>query len=336
MRAAVANTKTGLDDRRYIGILGLKNNEPGTLLDGTAEALKVFLAVDLARIPNVIVLDREHLQYLQTEKALTGMELQLKSSALVIDGGLQFEPGQANIRISILLRPLAAGRRPEKIEVVAPKADLKNAREQITKLLGQRLNAEMVREDPASARSEGELFLRQVPLYLFSGDLQTAVSQAEVAYALLSNQEARYLAAWAWYALGWDLVNKAMPATFQPRRMAARDIGDQFTAGNTRVRRIDSERQSGQVRTISRARQAQPPSRKVQSQSVSRRVAPQEVPADPDLKQKKIRYLSALIRSYSLMEEMTRIHIRDYESGLQKNIALRDPRDHFDDVSRQH
>ncbi|MCD4780353.1 MAG: hypothetical protein K8S27_07395 [Candidatus Omnitrophica bacterium] len=360
VRSVIAKQKVALGDRHYIGILDIKNNEPGTLLDGKAAALKMFLSMDLGRLPHVFVLDRENLQYLQTEKALTGMALQLKQSAVLLTGGLQFEPGQEKIRITIRVRPIGAGRQFQDIELLADKSNLDEARVTITNAVLKMFDSEMTVTDQAPLdQAEGKLFLRQVPLYLSSGDLQAAVNHAEAAYALLSTQEARYWASLAWYTLGWDLIQKSIPDSFRPGRVMGRSrvklLNTRFSPGNTSALKTRDRggRAGSIVRKISRVG-SRSADRRSFAQS-SQRVGPRSAKSgqgeqdnhkpkkdrDGDfirhdssvMVDKKIRYLSALIRSYSLLEEMTYIHQRDYASGHQKNIILRTPRDRYKESS---
>jgi len=360
IQSAIIKQKIPIEDRKYVGIMGMKNNEPGTSLDGAAEALKMFLAIDLAKSPNVIMLDRKHLQYLQTEKALTGTHLKLKFSTFVIDGGLQYEQGQNKIIISVFLRPLSkTGNQSEKMSFTVDKNDLKKARELISKEILNKLNVEGSSTEISQPDKEGDLFLAQVPLYLFSGDLETAVSHAEVAYAILSTQEARYWAAWAWYALGWNLVDSSVSDSFRPgvtniRRVNT--VGDQFVAGNTKVmplRRRGVASGSNRINNEFWGKGSQPPRRmsrgshqmatriegprtiqkRTDRSAGGRRLGP-VAESDVSLKEKRVRFLSALMRSYSLMEEMIHVHARDYEAGAKKNIILRDPRDNFENVSR--
>ena len=355
VQKAVAKQRIGFDDRQYLGLMGIKNNEPGTLLDGTAEALSVLLAFDLAAIPDIFVLEREHLQYLQTERALTGMELKLKKSTLVLDGGLQFEPGQKEIRVSMTLRPLTPSRQAQTIPLTVPKGSLQEVRRLVIQSIMDRLEASRMEEKDVLSDVEGELFLQQVPLYLFSRDFESAVSHAEVAYALLPSQDARYWAAWAWYALGWDLVNKSVPDVLfikRIKRVTSRTrttpmkpaggrnmIGDQFSPGRTKAIPLRDVSRLGQERPQVRTERdnTQPA---VQRHIINpsgpqpeRETPPLSVTeGDSSILDQQIRYLSALLRSYSLMEELSRVHIEEYETQRQKNIVIRDPRDQFENT----
>ena len=108
LAAALKKQAVPLDQRHLIGILGINNTDIGTQLDGTAEALSMFLSVDLAQAPEVIVLEREDLQYLEQER-FAGLDIKLKTSSYLLEGGLQNIPGQKNINAKMTLRPLADG-----------------------------------------------------------------------------------------------------------------------------------------------------------------------------------------------------------------------------------
>ncbi len=376
VQTAINKEKIPLENRKHIGILAIKNNEPGTSLDGAAEALQMFLAIDLPKAPNVIMLDRDHLQYLQTERALTGMNLKLKHSTFVVEGGLQYEEGRQQIIVSVVLRSFSGtNSASEKMTFTVDKDDLPKAREVIAQGILQKLDVEKTPGQSPAADKEGELFLMQVPLYLSSGDLEAAVRYAEVAYALLSNQEARYWAARAWYALGWDLVDKSMGDSFRSSASAVRrtrTLGDQFSpggtqvvplrrpgeagraerfqSGNSNIVRTTEQRPGQQIEFWGDGRQVRQPAdssrptaariekpRRLEGRehnSSGATSSGQGRDQDASQKDQRIRFLSALIRSYTLMEEMLAVHIRDYESDTQKNIVLPDPRDDFENVSR--
>jgi hypothetical protein len=77
------------DARRYVGVIGIQSEEPGSALTSLGRALSVFLEHDLGRLPGVVVLEREYLRLLRQEQQLTGVELELRSSAWLIEGGLR-------------------------------------------------------------------------------------------------------------------------------------------------------------------------------------------------------------------------------------------------------
>ena len=56
----------------------IQSEEPGSALTSLGRALSVFLEHDLARLPGVVVLEREHLRLLRQEQQLTGVELELR------------------------------------------------------------------------------------------------------------------------------------------------------------------------------------------------------------------------------------------------------------------
>ena len=94
-------------ERRYVGILSLRSEEQGPSLDGLARTLWMLLSSDLQACPNLILLDREHLEWLRQEKNLTAVEQALKSSTVLVEGGLH--RSQDQVELDAAAR--AAGRR---------------------------------------------------------------------------------------------------------------------------------------------------------------------------------------------------------------------------------
>ena len=77
------------DRRRYLGMLGIRNEEPSDYLSPVARGLAVLLEHDLGTTPETIVLEREQLSRLTAERDLTGIELRLRASTRLIEIGLR-------------------------------------------------------------------------------------------------------------------------------------------------------------------------------------------------------------------------------------------------------
>lgn len=293
----LAASKKQMDETNghYIGILQIRSEELGTALDGISQALKAFLAEDLASTPNVVILDREHLQYLQQEKTLTGLELKLKSSAVIIEGGIKYGPDQHFINVTLILRYLDSTKKEETLSFQIPASDMniETGRGILAKKILDKLKIKSSPTQLRNPQKEAGLFMRQVSLFLASGEYDEAIRNAEVALALNPSQETRYWAARAWYALSRSIrTNPSFVTRNIPRRNRAGAASNlrQQSDGNISNRKVNEEltrdRRQNDRRVIERSRGAH----KIDSAQLQR-------------------ILSASLRAYTLIEEITRKHI---------------------------
>ncbi|MEO8495039.1 MAG: CsgG/HfaB family protein, partial [Planctomycetota bacterium] len=91
------------DKRLYVGVAGVHSDEPGQTLTPVAQALTACLIHDLQRSPGVFVLERRHLRQLTAERDLTGIDLALKSSAILVEVGLGRDERGTSFRGTIRL-----------------------------------------------------------------------------------------------------------------------------------------------------------------------------------------------------------------------------------------
>jgi hypothetical protein len=96
--SALAKAGLPAGQRRYVGMVGIRSEESGRSLDGMTGALTAMLQHDLNGLPEVIVLERKQLQRLVAERNLSGMEIDLRASAILVEGGLRRGPTRANWR----------------------------------------------------------------------------------------------------------------------------------------------------------------------------------------------------------------------------------------------
>ncbi len=245
--SAFEKLRVPLSQRTYIGILDLRSTEPGSSLDGTAEAFKMFLSYDLSRSPNIFVLDREHIQYLQNEKNLTGVALQLKTSAFLIEGGVRSSTDRSKIQFTVLLYRLD-GSESQKFDIDLPASDIRSVREQMQKTVLEHLDQTAVGGIIGKEDMEAGMFLNRVTPLINAGQYEEAVRAAEVAYALQPGLESCFSAARAWFLLGFSMLeeegggSRTMARRISGRRRvrsASDDIGDQYqSTGHRGVRTI--------------------------------------------------------------------------------------------------
>ena len=175
-------------ERRYVGILSLRSEEQGPALDGLARTLWMLLSSDLQACPNLILLDREHLEWLRQEKNLTASEQALKSATVLVEGGLH--RGQDQVELTLLLEPLAGGE-PEKISLRFLPKELAAFRKELAGTIAARLKLKPpnLAEDP---EQEGKSFLAQAMLMMAAGMNDDYLRAAEAAYALWPGRRTRY------------------------------------------------------------------------------------------------------------------------------------------------
>ena len=199
LAAALAKKRVAPADRHYVGLLEARSEEPGRSLDGWAEAAGMFLMSDLARSPNVVALDRERVERLTAEKALTGLELQLRTSSLLITLGLRRAAEKGKLDFTLELRPPGApsGRI---LTGSAPDNDIQELRRALVGAVQEGLKMKAPAPSQADPRTEAEAFVAQSAMLISRNESAAALRAAEAAYALSPDQRT-CMAAWlAWLA----------------------------------------------------------------------------------------------------------------------------------------
>ena len=204
VRASAAKLGVPVEKRHYVGLLSFRSEEPGRTLDGVAEALGMLLVNDLAASPGIVVLDREHLDALQKEEGLTGVELQLRTSALLVEGAIRRLPEGGRLAVVVLLRPLAGGE-PRKVAASVPEGDIAEGRRLLVEAVGKAIGEVRPQPGTAALEEEAAVFLGRVRCLTSRNDTREAVRAAEAALALHPSQEARLAAAAAWQCRMWNI-----------------------------------------------------------------------------------------------------------------------------------
>jgi hypothetical protein len=181
-------------ERRYVGILSLRSEEQGPALDGLARTLWILLSSDLQACTNLILLDREHLEWLRQEKNLTAIEQALKTSTVLIEGGLH-RNGE-KVELALLLEPLAGGEL-ERISLRFLPKELEAFRKELVGAIAARLKLKpsSLAADP---EQEGKAFLAQAKMLMEADMKDDYLRAAEAAYALWPDRETRFELAYAY------------------------------------------------------------------------------------------------------------------------------------------
>ncbi len=201
-KQALAKVRVPDADRRYVGILGFRSEEIGHGLDPWAEALGMLVSVDLTAAEKVIVLDRSNLDRLRSEEALTGAELALKTSALLLSGGLRRSPDQKTVTVTATLGPPAGG--GQKVSVEVPAGDISAVRTAFVGKLFEALKTTSPNLKHADPAVEARVFADRIPVLSSHGETGVAVRAAMTALALRPPQATPEYQLWA--AGLWRLV----------------------------------------------------------------------------------------------------------------------------------
>ncbi|MEW5895827.1 MAG: hypothetical protein AB1650_08775 [Candidatus Omnitrophota bacterium] len=323
LKNSLIKLRVPIEQRHYVSVVGMDSMEFDADLDGQAEALRMFLELDLAKNENIMVVDRDHLQYLERERILTNKELKLVNSSYTIAGSLRYLPGKEEIEILLRFRNLDEVQQKSYFEITQkiPVKNLDEARQLLAAAILEQLDIP-VQDRQSSSKEEADLYARRVPLYLASGDEEKAVRYAEVAYALLKNQNTRYLAARAWQAWGWKIANLVQKKETDPRRRDREtSVGD--PAKQSRTSNVSFLRKTGTNNSTESAKVYPSPSNPPAHPAG---FSPTQRNNDAFLpSQKQSQCLSALIRAVNLLEEYTREHIENFETGRETSALIPDP-----------
>ena len=184
MKAALAKSRLPPAKRRAVGLLEFRSEESGTALESLADGMGELLMAELGRAPTVLVLDREHLDHLRAEKALSAMDQELKSSAWMIEAGLRRTGQNGELDVALSVRPLT-GAQPVSQTVSVRRGDMLAASRALAAAV-----AKLVQTDPPAASgtstNEASTYARQVSVWGRWGwnDTGKALRAAEAAYAL--------------------------------------------------------------------------------------------------------------------------------------------------------
>ena len=174
--------------RRYIGLLGIGNEEPGQLLTPVARTLSVLVQQDLQLVPSLVVLEREQLDRLTAERNLTALEQELRSSTLLVEGGIRRRSDEAGYRITLKIVFLN-GRPARELVVTTDTRDIAEVRRRISSAVELALDTETKDKTPFiktkhHSQDEAKSFARRCDWLRSVDRHDEATSLAEAALAL--------------------------------------------------------------------------------------------------------------------------------------------------------
>jgi hypothetical protein len=204
---SLAKHRTPAKNRRYVSILGVRNEEMSRTLDPTAAALRALLEHDLRSVPGVTVLDRNHMLWLTKEQNLTGIALALKRSTTLVDAGLRRTPKADGLSLTVILRPMAGGKSTSHMETI-PSTKTQAARKSLLSSVLKGLGTNPSDLAPGNSEKEARLFISQALQLGRDGHHDAAASAAEAAMALWPSPYTRLYAARSYYYVDLGIGSK--------------------------------------------------------------------------------------------------------------------------------
>ena len=201
--SAAATSQLPDEKRRYVSIVAVSSEEPGTQLDSVAQSLTAFLEHDLSQSPGVILLERRRIDTLIQEQNLTGLDLQLKSSATLIDAGIRRGTNSQQIIITLKLHNLD-GKNEQQVSFNGSLNDLASARQGAAAAVLHAIDGSISLAPENAPAIESTEFARRAAHLLANKQKHEAVACAEAALALDQSDQTLELASRAWKSLTYD------------------------------------------------------------------------------------------------------------------------------------
>ncbi len=205
IRAAILKVNAGQANRHYLGYVGFRSEELGRSLDSAAKALGALVLNDLNHSPNIVLLERQQMEKLTREKALTGVELKLQTSALLLEGGVKWVDDGKQLQITANLKTLK-GKTHATVTVTAPGNDIASLRQRLANAIVSRLKAGKIEAAPLPPKVESAIFWKHAQDRLTHFELEQAGWLAEAALALNDTPATRRQAAKFWRKISYNYL----------------------------------------------------------------------------------------------------------------------------------
>jgi hypothetical protein len=182
LRQAAPKLGVPLGDRHLLGMIGIQPEVATAELAKLARALTAIVERDLTDLPNVVVLDRDKIRRLTAERNLTGVEVDLKASSKLVEGGIRRDGERLTVTLKLV--PLSGGAANTASATVTAAGDMATIRRQVvtavTDLLGT-ASRSLPMADPAE---ESKLLAARARRLTDFRDHAEAIRLAEAAYVL--------------------------------------------------------------------------------------------------------------------------------------------------------
>ena len=175
-------------DRLLVGILMIKSEEPGEYLTTFCRALTTLVESELHRQPKVLMLERNQLQRLTDESALTGAELSLKHSMRLLEVGIRrTNDGRGLVAICRLNSPGTT--QSSSFQVTTKTLEVVDARSSIVDAVIRHLGSQPPSGPAVDLEPEALEFDRRRALFEAAYRSEEAVEMAEAALALAPTRD---------------------------------------------------------------------------------------------------------------------------------------------------
>ncbi|MCE9551843.1 MAG: SUMF1/EgtB/PvdO family nonheme iron enzyme [Planctomycetes bacterium] len=144
--------------RHFLGIMGFTSEDWGANSSFESATLNALVESDLSRLQDVVVVERSDLDQLQKESELSGIELDLRASTWLVQGGLTKDGNQMQLSLSI--SPLAGGQR-RLFKTTSPSEDLATIRSAIVAAIAKELGERAPPAAPGDIDVEADQFSQQ-------------------------------------------------------------------------------------------------------------------------------------------------------------------------------
>jgi hypothetical protein len=149
-----------LSQRHYLGISDIRNEEPGRELNSIATALTQLLKHDLNSSKNIVVLEREQLNYLLNERNLAGVNVQLRASTIILEGGIRRNGSTKEYSVSLkFIEP--SGGKTKDVAIIVPSSDMAIIRQEICKAIISALDDTSEFKISGDSHAEAAYFLKR-------------------------------------------------------------------------------------------------------------------------------------------------------------------------------
>ena len=185
---ALAKSRLPEQDRRYVGVVGIHSEEPGRALDNVAALLGTMLEDGLQQLPRVIVLERKQLERLTREHHLSGMELALQTSAMLVEGGVRRGREGNKLAATIRVSPLVGGKATE-FELTLPADNLLASRRLFSEAMARAFRTPAGHVPPPDPRAEAAALQQRAWLFHDVEQYADAARLLEAAWALAPDRQ---------------------------------------------------------------------------------------------------------------------------------------------------
>ncbi len=183
VRASLQKELVPANERRYVALMDFRSEELDESLDGLADAMGVFVVNDLASSPSIVVLERNSLERVTAEKALTGMDQEIATSGVLLEGGVKRGEKPDEMTVHIAVKSVTDRRTLDRIAVTGDAKDIMSLRMRTDQAIVEKLRARPLEQKTASREQEAETFIIQA-FGILRIDPDRATRAAEAAVAL--------------------------------------------------------------------------------------------------------------------------------------------------------